>query len=293
MLNNETFSNETFHSLDYWLNLFGSTWYQEIIFLTFLPIGLVGFILNTIGYIVFKMNNDFELPFYVHLRAYTLNSICLSLLLSTRFVNNSRRFFNFSNTVPSMEYFGHFYIPAFNFLYFYQSCLNIVLTIDRIVALSNRFQYFKKLKATVVAYLVFSFSFIIVIANWINNSDGETKINLNQTVIFTFHYVNIKISNNLYFRFVTNGIVDIIPVASQLILLLIVVYLLRSYSTNVGMIRNMTSSGLGKINFKLSRHQLNNRLTRTISTPTMMNQQKRTQIELTILTITLSSFSLL
>jgi hypothetical protein len=180
-------SNVTYLPLEYWYEYYGSSWYQEIAFISFIPSSLVGFILNLLVYTILR-DKQFNLPIYSYLRAYTICSACVCLAFSTKFIQNARRIIGVTNSETAIWYTTKFLIPLITILYIYGACLDIVLSLERALLLSNTFKKFKKLNPTKLCVFFFIFSFLFQIPVWFYYEPASKEIPLNETYNLKIHY---------------------------------------------------------------------------------------------------------
>jgi hypothetical protein len=279
-----------YHSLDYWLDHYGSMWHQEITFLILLPIGLIGFILNLMALCVYQRREFETMPIYDYLRFYTANSAVICLLISTRFINRSRRFFNFANTSFAMNYFAHFYIPVLNFAYFYGSCLDILLTLDRIALFSNEFQFFKVFKKPKkICIILMVISFLFTIDFWFLSSVSKVELKLNATQVFVmYHLASSRLNHDLAIHF-TNLIVNIIPIIIEVPLNISTILLLRAYMRrrkNIGIVKFVMSKERNTSDTSLFDEQSNKEFKQK-------DKAKKLELKVTFLIIFMSFLSLM
>jgi hypothetical protein len=218
----------TYHTLDYWYNFYGFAFRREIIYLVFIPLNIVGFTFNIISHVVYK-GEDFHIPVYNYFRVYTINSALICLLLTTRFVNTSKRFFSFSNSIGANIYYAEFYLPILNSLTLFQASLDIILAFDRIVLFSNKYLWFKRLNPIKVSRFCLVISFISMLYHWIRLVHVKTDIYLSETSIYTMHYLNLSHFSNVYATYATHFISDVIPLCIEIPLNLVTIKLVRSY----------------------------------------------------------------
>ena len=108
-MNSTILKNQT---LDYWLNLIGSTKLLDSLYFYILtPISGVSFILNSMVFYVLYKNFFQNSTFYNYLKVYVLNCLVLSFLQMTAFTNKTYRLFGFTNTYGAMFYGCYLYTP--------------------------------------------------------------------------------------------------------------------------------------------------------------------------------------
>jgi hypothetical protein len=224
-----------------WLNMYGSIKSDEFAYVMLLPVCLIGLVLNILTLLIFKRNEFKNMIVYKYLRIYTLNSIAICILLSTRFIGNSRQFFEFTNSYWAVKYFGNIYLPLINTLSFFQSCLDIILSFDRVVLFSNKFVFYKKLKPTLVSLIVLFFCFVLMGYYWFSLTPKQVDLALNETEIFKMHYLtNSKLSNK-YALYVSNVISDVVTFVVEFIMSAVTIVLLRDYLNKKKVVANVTN----------------------------------------------------
>jgi hypothetical protein len=151
-------TNETYQPLDFWFKIFGSLWIQDVLNLGLIPLGLIAMTFNILSFVIFSGRQFYSSSIYEYLRAYSLNSACICLLTSTRFIGNSEYFFSFSNNEWATRYIVNFFTPIINTLMLYQTFLDLVLSFD----IFNKLVYL--LYFTKNDYLLFeTFDFFVVL----------------------------------------------------------------------------------------------------------------------------------
>jgi hypothetical protein len=216
-MNNITFyDNKTiiYQSIDFWFKSFGSQWYQEIIYLTLVPIGIVGILLNILVLVILR-SDTFSLTFYTYLRAYTLTSVFVCFLVSTRFVQSTRHTFKFSNTYAANAYVTYFFIPMINTISMIGNFLDVALSIQRVVLLlSKGADACKKINPIFVCFLFGIISPLLCIPFWFNYEPVTKEIHLNETKTFMIHYYSLKYSckNIRLYLDILTYVFDVIPI---------------------------------------------------------------------------------
>jgi hypothetical protein len=153
-------------------NTFNLKFHQYIIYLSLIPTGLIGIGLNILTFVILR-GEQFRLPVIHYLRDHTINSCFLCLLITTVITCHI-------NNEWSAKYYAHFYIPFINFLVFYQTSLDIVLTFDRALTFTTRFEKFKKLKPTLVSITLLVISIVTCFPSWITFGTKQIEIQLNE-----------------------------------------------------------------------------------------------------------------
>jgi hypothetical protein len=220
--------NVTYQSLESWLTRIGSSWTQEIIQMTLLPVGLIGFILNMVALVVLN-GKDFKMNVYSYIRFYSVSSGAICLITALRFVSKSYRFFSISNTFEAQMYDAIFYVPVSNVFYFYGSCLDIILTVDRIAMFTNKFRWFKELKPKKFCCLLFIFCAIMTTNFWLIRVVTRKNLQLSKNEEYILYFGSQSKNSKLAAVLTTNVIFDIIPIIIEVPLSVLTVILLKKY----------------------------------------------------------------
>jgi hypothetical protein len=234
----------TNNSIEYWT----MPQTNQMLLITLLPIGFFGFILNVSSFIILK-NRDFELNVYGYIRVYTLNSSLICLLTSTRFIYKSHHFFKFSNTFTAQNYGSKFFVPIMNILYFFGSSLDILLTIDRMIIFSNRFQCFNRLKPMKVCFCLFIISIILNSYFWKTRMTETIEINVNET-IFKVYLSTSSDDRSLFGVLMSNVSIDLLPILFEIPLSVLTIIYLKFFikkKRNMTMKKRITSISLDSI----------------------------------------------
>jgi hypothetical protein len=278
--NSEINDNQT---LEYWFNFYGFTLQRTIIYLIFIPLNIIGLVLNIISYLVFK-NRDFQLPVHKYIRIYTLNSAFICLLLSTRFINTSRRNFSFSNSEGAIKYYIQFYLPFLNSLTLFQAFIDIILSFDRIVLFSNKYLFFKKMNPMLVSVITLILSFILMGYYWIKMSLTKTEIRLSENKIYTLYRSELSHLSNKYANYATNIISDVLPLCIEIPLNIITIKLAKQFVAKKKIsISTVTTSS------NIKRHTEHSKDKES----TQSSRAKRMEIKLTVLVVFMSCLSIM
>jgi hypothetical protein len=134
-------------------NTYGLEFHQDIIYLSLIPIGVIGFGFNILTFVILR-GEQFRLPVIHYLRAHTINSGLMCLIIPTVISGHI-------NNEWSNKYQAHLYIPIINLLIFYQTSLDTVLTLDRTLTFTTKFEKFRKLKPQFVSMVLLVISFMM------------------------------------------------------------------------------------------------------------------------------------
>jgi hypothetical protein len=244
----------------------------------FIPICLVGLILNIVAFTVYRSKEFNELPVWEYLRVYTINSALICLLISTQFLNKSYRSFAFSNSEWTVRYHIHFFLPMIHILTQYQSNLDILLSLDRIV-LFTQFNLYKRLKPRVVCLFLFIFSFISMTLYWIYYDHKETVIELSQSDHYVIHHLKRSPLFSKCLVNITYIISDVIPLCTEIPLNVATIVLLKSH------LKATTSIWVKKVSIKLNGDEL--------CYKRLLQRVKKMETKITVLVILMSFVSIL
>jgi hypothetical protein len=279
-------SNVTYLSLDTLFNMVGSTFYQEVIFLSLIPLGIIGTLLNIFVLVVLR-DEEFRLPIHQYMRIYTFNSILICLSAATRFVSNSRRFFDFSNTITPQIYFAYFYIGFQNLIYIFGGYMDVLLSLDRFLLLSDKFKYLTRLSPNLVCSVFLLMSSIIELPYWFYFRPIEMVRKLNETeVVSIFIFVPSAFSRSLIgtvLYHINIVFMDIIPILLETITSIFTIIYLRRYVINK---RRISRNSVAISNSTTTHNRLN--VIRSSD-----RHLSRMQFRLSLLVVILSAFSIL
>ena len=232
MIDNSTISFELNESI---LVRIGSTWILDSIYMFIIsPLGLIGFALNLICFIVLIQIKVKETKLYELLRVYSLNSSIICLICGFMFISYSPRYFK-----HFADYFAGFYrcrvfIYGVMSLYFFGNCMDILICLDRLSIFVNSI---KKLKTFIKWYNLFLFFFIICLL-------------INGPILFSFDIMNknefynsnetsyclansfLKTKSGFAINMVIIIIRDILTLICEIIASLFTLKYFKSYSSN-------------------------------------------------------------
>jgi hypothetical protein len=200
------------------INSLGLEFYQQVIYLSLIPIGLVGIGLNISTFLILK-GRQFRLPVIHYLRVYTINNCFLCFLISTVILCHIHKEW-------SIKYYAHIYIPFLNLSMFYQTSLDTVLTLDRSLTFTTKFERFKQFKPRLVSMILLVISIVMSSPFWFTFGTMPIEIQSNETEKIVIHSLIMKPSSIF---FVANFIFNIIPFVVELPLNIATMILLKKY----------------------------------------------------------------
>jgi hypothetical protein len=201
-------------------NTFDQEFYQDMIYLILAPIGLIGIGLNILAFIILR-GEQFRLPVIHYLRAHTINSCFMCLIIPTVITGRI-------NTESSAKYYAHFYIPFAMILIFYQTSLDTVLTFDRALTFSTHFEKYRHFKPKLVSIILLVISILMSLPTWFTFGTKQTEmIQLNGTTETTVFYFSFMKPNFSFYM--TNFIFNIIPFTFEMPLNIVTMIFLKNY----------------------------------------------------------------
>jgi hypothetical protein len=297
-MNNTTELNknatESYYSLEYWLKVFGSIYALDVVNVALIPIGIIGAVLNILALIVMRAEN-FNLPFYTYLRAYTYCSICICLLNATLFTTGTRYLLKFTNTKGSVQYYSYFFGPLITIINLYGSFIDVVLSMERIVLLSKKLEWFKKIDPKLLCVIFAIITNLFTWPYWTIYEPEQSTVMLNETTPFIIHYANFKSfsSGLIKYLIILPYIIDTFPIVLETAFNIISIFLIKKYTKNK--IRVLDKSRADRVTkTAVTVHNINTigRSVPNTNSPST-TRARRMEVKLTILVIFLSILSTL
>jgi hypothetical protein len=278
-------SNVTYFPLSVWYSRFGSAPYVEGIYLSFLSVGIIGLFLNTLSFIVLQ-SKEFEHAYYKYLRVYIINSLLLCFAIGSRFASVTRSIFSFSNTYNANWYVVNISIPLINVCYHYGCFLDIILAFERVVLLSNKFTWFRRIKPAALCVFFLILSILIDFIFYFSFDIVKRKINLNKTEIFIMHLFTTR-ADVKSLKDVIAYVSDIIPMLMEIFLGAYGIILMKSFVKKKKRIMVANATRLTE------RTLANTNNSATLITNESVEKAKRMEVKLAIMTVILVLFSIL
>ena len=224
--------------LEYWLRIYGSTWLMDgLYFYLLTPISLVSVIFNLLTYLILKRSSFGSGVIFNYLRAYTINSALLSVLLTTTFICTTYRIFEFTNTYGAYFFGSYFHSPFLSIFYFNGNLLELCIIMERIIILNKikhvknvlQFKYFK--------LILFLSSVVINLSVFFLNYPGYDEVELENHKKFRIYYWTVtEFSASTAGRvisYVTYFFRDILSLVVKIVLNIFSVYLIRKYFNKI------------------------------------------------------------
>jgi hypothetical protein len=289
---NSTETHESYLSKLQWFAVF-RLYTQQWIEVSLIPIGIIGILFNILALVVMR-SDRFTLPFYTYLRAFTIASIFICFMNATQFTAGARSILNFTNSKISFGYYCFIFYPLQVLTNVYGSFLDVVLSLERVLLLSNMMNWFKKINPKILCLIFFLISTLLTLPYWFYLDPTSMTVYLNKTTPFTIHYPTLS----AYFYYVfdyTNKlsyVTEIVPIVFEVVLNTLSIYAIKKYTKNK---RRITTNRVIKID---SQKQPSASIAiRSIMVPsttiTAANRAKRTEVKLTILVIFMSLLSIM
>lgn len=227
--------NKTFLSLDTWFNLFGQTKTFDYLFIGLqFPVCIVAFLFNLLTFSVMQKKAFLKSPFFKYMKCYTLNSIFLSLVLTTAFIPGTKRIFKFTNSYGSYVYGSYLYAFLVSTLFLNSSLLEIAMVAERaLFFLPARFKKIKIVRVYQFCFVFLALSVIVSLPMIVLFVPGHLVVPLDENTLVDIYFWNSSpfsltfagqvVANIMYF------IRDIIGPILKLILNVFVVVLVKKY----------------------------------------------------------------
>ena len=176
-------------------NLMSKEFTLQLIFSLCILFGFIGFVFNLICAFIFS-NKNFNSKFYKILRIYSLNSCLLNLNDFVMFFSAVINFKEFTVSYKASFYICYVYVTIAVTLYTFGGIFDIVIVLERLSILSNKFKYLEKWTPGKLAIIVMISSLFI-------------NIPLINTPFFYRRFGTIIIHLNLLIRDILTLIVEI------------------------------------------------------------------------------------
>jgi hypothetical protein len=295
-MNNTTIQSNTtqkpvqYLSKNQWFEVYRSFIQQEID-VSLIPIGLSSVILNILALIVLHRSDRFNLPFYTYLKAYTSASLFICLINSTQFTAGARTILPFTNSVETARYYSFIFYPFQVIINIYGSFLDIVLSMERVVLLSKKFEWFRKINPKVLCFIFFMIAFSISSPYFVLLRENITELNLNSTTTFMFYGIRVSryYQGIREYFFKMPYVVEIFPIVMETGFNILSVYLIREYNKNkMRVIGIAVGNGVSRRDGTLKHSAMIQPSPVVPSQRSEVVRSKRMEIKLTILVIVLS-----
>lgn len=171
-------------------NLMSKEFTLQLIFSLCILFGFIGFVFNLICAFIFS-NKNFNSKFYKILRIYSLNSCLLNLNDFVMFFSAVINFKEFTVSYKASFYICYVYVTIAVTLYTFGGIFDIVIVLERLSILSNKFKYLEKWTPGKLAIIVMISSLFINIPLIFSRQPIKIAIKLNETqIIYFYNYIN-------------------------------------------------------------------------------------------------------
>lgn len=193
------------------LAVIGSSWWYDSLYLFIItPMGLIGFILNTLSLIVFFNKRFRHINLFKYFKIYTFNYLIVSLMVSCFFFLSPKYFFKLSISY-SARIFKCLVVPSYGIalLFFYGNAMGILLNLERASNYSIRYRRFKQINPYKLSFILFLICVVINIPSCFlvkiaSDKDVEDAINNYENAIkFKGICIRHPISLTLYGKIAT------------------------------------------------------------------------------------------
>jgi hypothetical protein len=305
-MNNTTIFNSTVKpppgrpvlSKEQWYERFRSST-QSILDVSLIPIGITGIILNILALIVLK-SNRFNLPFYTYLRAYTIAGVFICIVYCTQFTVGAYTVFEFTNSQGSIRFYSYFFQPFLILTNIYGSALDVILSLERVVLLSKKFQWFRRINPRLLCLIILLISFMLANPFWFLLGPHIFSTKLAGGIPFSINYIRPSRFLDKIQSYVTilPYFIDIVPIVFEVTFNVLSIYLIKDYAKKKARIMNNGTSrgdGLTRTNVisrvapTVDRHRSTSQTQINNNDPSL--RMRRMEIKLTILVVFLSLIS--
>jgi hypothetical protein len=242
-------SNYTiYNSFDYWLHKIGSSHLVDTLHCFVIPIlSLVGVCLNLLGLLVLA-DSQFKstLRLYDYLRAYLLNSLLICILGSTLFITARR--YVYPNAFIGAWYFTHVFCKTMATIYFYASVLDILVLLDRLSILNDKFKIFRFIKWSTCRICLTLIATCVVINSpyYFMYTPSSLIVNLSSNEQHTFYHLDSsEFLRSMQGRFASYALIfirELIPTILQLLLGICLFWMLKTYLSKKSiMLKNLST----------------------------------------------------
>ena len=197
-----------------------------------IPLSLIAVGLNALVFMVLKGKEFKTKTFFSYFQFNVINSILLSLVITTSFFCFTKNVFEFTNSYAANFYYCYIYTPLLSTFYINNSLLEILIVVERcLYFMPSRLKKLIDYKKLGVLVLLISFFVSLPLFFLIYPEYQDFKIGMNKT--FRFHFCQMtNFSMSLAGKIVTCLMYffrDILPLVFKLALNMISVFFIRNY----------------------------------------------------------------
>lgn len=199
-----------------------------------IPLSLIAVGFNITILMVLKSKEFKAKTFFDYFQLNVINSIILSLVITTSFVGLTKNIFEFTNSYAASFYFCYIYTPLLSTFYMTNSLLEICIVYERCVYfMPSKYNKLKLIHFKKLGILVFLISFLVSFPVFFLVNPGYTDFQTDVNETFCFYFWRISnLSMSSFGKIVTYLMYffrDILPLIFKLGLNLGSVLLIRGY----------------------------------------------------------------
>ena len=236
---NSNHTNTDHFTLDELYKLFGSTWYTDSLNVyCLIPVCVIGVILNLVVFKIIRKEKFRKILIFSFIRVNIINSIFLSLILSTSYLA-SYRVFDYTNTYESFFFTAHFYPYILSLFYIHSNLMDIFTIIERITNF-NKNIYQKKFVQYRNLRLVSLIAVIVInIPNMFICYSTYSDFKINAGTIFRIYYwQSTDFHSSLAGKFIIFSMYilrDIVTLLTKIVLNIVSIRMIRKYFNKIGL----------------------------------------------------------
>ena len=227
MKKNNSTQEEFYLTKAQWYEIFGSSLTLDslILFLA-TPFSLAGIILNSLNFYVLSNKKFKSKIIFSYLKVYSLNSLLLSLILSTYF-NITYNYFEITNSFLVRAYSSIVYIPVVTILAFFSGVLDILISVERLL---DFFPNVKKLTSLKSCFVLMPVVIFITLPYFFIYYPSHLDVELSKNKTFRLYFIGLsdfgqssigQIVNNVLF-FIKDVLVFIIEIVLNVLLVVLI-----------------------------------------------------------------------
>jgi hypothetical protein len=227
-------SSNYFYTLDAVLTKYGSNFYLDLFNLVpFTLVSTIGFVLNTLSFVIF-LDQEFKgIHLYSFLRVYSINNMIMCFLNIFNFMYSSIRILPWSNSYWTQIYSNYIYIPITNLNYLFGSLLDIVILLNRISYFNVFVKRHIKLSPPKICLIAFIVSLIVEFPFFFVFMPNSHTSVLRDGSTFTIWFGDVtrfsQTEIGTITTFITYGLRDILVMLIILVLNIISAWLLKRH----------------------------------------------------------------
>ena len=245
---NSSQQNHFFLTKQQWFEIIGSSLtIDNLILYLATPFSLAGVLLNSISYYVLSSKKFESKVIFSQLRVYCLNSLLISLFLSTYF-NITYNYFEVTNSFGFRAYTTKVYIPILTILDFFNGFLDILISLERLL---DFFPGARKINSLKSCFVLMFVVVLITIPYFFVYSPAYFDVNLSETETFRLYCIGLSNFGQSLIGQVVNNVLffikDIVAFTIEVVLNMILIFLLRKHINKKTAIIHMASNPINSL----------------------------------------------